>query len=72
MPGLLVAGLWGVVVIALRFSLLNGSGQALSLEHASVDDAPGEMRRAATLYQPGDVMPIDAVGMDLGQWPGNA
>jgi len=38
----------------------------------SADDAQGEPRRAAALHQPGDLMPVDAVGIDLGQWPGQA
>jgi hypothetical protein len=33
----------------------------------SADDAQGEMRRTAALDQPGDLMPVDAVGVDLGQ-----
>ena len=34
--------------------------------------AEGEPRRAAALNQPGDLMPVEAVGVDLGQWRGNA
>jgi hypothetical protein len=33
----------------------------------SADDAQGELRRAAIFHQPGNLMPVDAVGVDLGQ-----
>jgi hypothetical protein len=33
----------------------------------SADDTQGELRRAATFHQPGNLMPVDAVGVDLGQ-----
>jgi hypothetical protein len=33
----------------------------------SANDAEGQQRRAATLYQPGDLMPVDAAGVHFGQ-----
>jgi hypothetical protein len=33
----------------------------------SARDAEREPQRAASLQQPGDLMPVDAVGVDLGQ-----
>ena len=36
------------------------------------DDAEGETRGAAVLHQPGDLMPVGAVGVGLGQRLGNA
>ena len=36
---------------------------------ASADDAEGESRGTAASHQPGHLMPVDAVGVDLGQRP---
>src|SRR6516162_2836440 len=36
------------------------------------DDAQGQPRGAAALHQPGDLVPVEAVGVDLGQRPGDA
>ena len=38
---------------------------------ASADDAEGKHRRAAAPHQPGDLMPVEAVGIDLRQRLGN-
>lgn len=38
----------------------------------SARDAKGERRRAATLDKPGDLMPVDAIGVDLRHRLGNA
>ena len=45
--------------------------RADSSRPASADDAEGKPRRAAVAHQPGDLMPVDAVGVDLGQRPGD-
>ena len=39
---------------------------------ASADDAKGQARRAAALQQLGELMPVEVVGVGLGQWPGDA
>jgi non-heme chloroperoxidase len=39
---------------------------------ASADDAQREPGRAAALHQPVDLMPVDAIGVDLSQAPGDA
>ena len=38
---------------------------------ASADDAEGEPRGTAAPHQPGHLMPVDAVAVDLGQRPGD-
>src|SRR6266568_7392266 len=43
-----------------------------STRPGSANDAQGEPWRAATPHQPGDLMPVDAVGIHLGQRPGDA
>jgi hypothetical protein len=37
----------------------------------SADYAQRDLRRAATLYEPGELMPVDIVGCGLGQRPGD-
>jgi fatty-acyl-CoA synthase len=39
---------------------------------SSEDDAQGQLRRAAALHQPGDLVPVEVVGEGLGQRPGDA
>jgi Glutamyl-tRNAGlu reductase, dimerisation domain/Glutamyl-tRNAGlu reductase, N-terminal domain/Shikimate / quinate 5-dehydrogenase len=39
---------------------------------ASADDAKGQAWRAAALQQLGELMPVEVVGVGLGQWPGDA
>src|SRR6185312_9118562 len=34
---------------------------------SSADDAKGQLRGAAALHQPGDLTPVEVVGVDLGQ-----
>jgi acyl-CoA synthetase (AMP-forming)/AMP-acid ligase II len=48
-----------------------GSRSTSILPGASADDAQGESRGAAVLHQPGDLMPVDVVGVDLRQRPGD-
>src|SRR5690348_18504870 len=43
----------------------------LLLAVASADDAEGEPRGTAAPHQPGHLMPVEAVGVDLGQRPGD-
>jgi hypothetical protein len=39
---------------------------------SSAGDAQGQPRGAAALHKPGDLVPVEAVGVDLGQRPGDA
>src|SRR5436305_2039791 len=39
---------------------------------SSTDDAQGQPRVTAALHQAGDLVPVDVVGIDLGQRPGDA
>ena len=43
-----------------------------SLRTASADDAKGKARRATTLHERGNLVPVDVVGHDVGQWPRDA
>ena len=46
--------------------------RATSQVRSSQRDAQGQPRGAAALHQPGDLVPVEAVGVDLGQRPGDA
>ena len=46
--------------------------RATSRVRSSQDDAQGQPRGAAALHQPGDLVPVKAVGFDLGHRPGDA
>ena len=46
--------------------------RATSRVRSSQDDAQGQPRGAAALHQPRDLVPVEAVGVDLGQRPGDA
>jgi hypothetical protein len=48
------------------------AGMADSGQQGSQGDADGEPRWAAALDQPRDLMPVEVVGVDLGQRPGDA
>src|SRR5262245_20428452 len=39
---------------------------------SSADDAQGQPRGTAALHQAGDLVPVDVVGIDLAQRPGDA
>lgn len=49
-----------------------GQQQRSTGTHASADDAEGEPHGAAALDKLRDLMPVDVVGVNLGQQPGDA
>src|SRR5580693_7409156 len=46
--------------------------RATSQVRSSQGDAQSQPRGAAALHQPGDLVPVEVVGVDLGQRPGDA
>src|SRR5271169_5528708 len=45
---------------------------AAGVVRSSAGDAQGQLRWAAALHQPRDLVPVEVVGVDLGQRPGDA
>jgi hypothetical protein len=52
--------------------MLVATAEEAAEKTASADDAEGKARRAATLHERGDLVPVDMVGHDVGQRPRDA